>query len=158
MVNRPPKTCDFASSRVFLQARYAIRVMVALTGAVALMEPALAETWILPTDSVWKPDQVTFSKMANEVEAAFHRAASEEKRTVEAWNTYTIQYYGRFSDEGVRLLVVTGMCEAQMQMISDRFDLKKQSVGIADGGVCIFSAFYDADQQTLQSFNFHGEA
>jgi hypothetical protein len=133
-------------------------VVVALTAALALMDPALAETWILPADSAWKPNQAVFSKMANDVEAAFDRAASEEQREVAAWHTYTIQYYGRFSDEGVRLLVVTGMCEAHAQMISESFDLNKVSVGIADGGVCIFSAFYDADQQTLQSFYFHGEA
>jgi hypothetical protein len=138
--------------------RYAMRTVAALVTAFGLSTAASAETWILPTETLWKPDLATFSRMANVVEAAFQRAASEENRDVAKWDSYTIQYHGMFSDEGVRVIALTGMCEDQAKSAAEHFDLTKVVVGIADGGTCIFSAFYDADQQMLRTFYFHGEA
>ena len=154
---RDPDKCVLCwqHRRVADARRYTLRAVAVLMTALAHVDAASAETWILPTDTQWKPELATFYRLANDIESAFDRVALEETRDVPKWDGYTIQYRGRFSDDGVRLITVTGICEKSVGSVSERFDLTKETVGIIHGGVCIFSALYDADQHMLRWFEFH---
>jgi hypothetical protein len=59
--------------------------------------------------------------------------------------------YAGFTEDGDRLLLVNGFCNAEP-------DWTSRIVFVMDGGECYFTAIYNVDTEELESFMFNGDA
>ena len=86
----------------------------------------------------WNPTQIDIA----EAERAIAEAAGELEH---------YRQYAGFTQNGDRMLLVNGFCHAEPNWTS-------QIVFVMDGGECYFTAIYNVETASLESFMFNGDA
>jgi hypothetical protein len=118
----------------------------------SLLVAALAVgSWIAVPGGDWNPSEQVVNEIRAGLEKFVQMKATEQKKRMPEWSTYTFQFQGQ-EKGGQKFVFVNAYCTAPPEYSTERF------VFVLDGGPCFFNVKYDPKLHTFFELGFNGDA
>jgi hypothetical protein len=111
-----------------------------------------AEQWIKVAGGKWDPTPKMLSDLKMKIKAYVASQAKADKRELQNWQTYTIQYQGQ-EEKGNKYIFINAFCDQDMR----KRDLSKEIIQVFDGGTCYFSLKYNPEKKTFFDLLINGD-